>query len=106
MFVWARAVCGTRYGPSPYVGTSPVPGKIHMQKIECLQGDDCTYDKIKNFSIGGRVRASNDLFWAHERVLTHSVERSKWLEELASESNTIQAQGNITAQGRLELRTQ
>ena len=48
-----------------------------------------------NFSIGRRLRASNDLFWAHERVLTHSVERSKWFEELASESNNIQAQGWI-----------
>ena len=43
---------------------------------------------MMNFSIGRRFRAPNDLFWAHERVLTHSVERSKWLEELASESNT------------------
>ena len=106
MFVWARVVCGTRYGPSPYVGTSPVTGKIHMQKIECLQSDDCTCDKMKNFSIGRRFRASNNLFWAHERVLTHSVERSKWLEELASESNAIQAQGNVTRQGRFEVRTQ
>ena len=63
------------------------------------------YDKMKNFSIGRRFRASHDLFWAHEGVLTHSVERSKWLEELASESNTIQAQGNITRPGRLELQT-
>ena len=58
-----------------------------------------------NFSIGRRLRASNDLFWAHERVLTHGVEISKWLEELASESNTIQAQGTITRQGRLEFPT-
>ena len=49
-----------------------------------------------NFSIGRRLRASNDLFWAQECVLTHSVERSKWLEELASESNTIQAQRYIS----------
>ena len=60
---------------------------------------------MKNFSIRRRLRAPNDLFWAHERVLTHGVERSKWLEKLASESNTIQAQGNITRQGRLELQT-
>ena len=104
MFVWARAVCGPRCGPSPYVGTSPVIGKIHMQKIECSQGDSqCV--KMKNFWIRRRFRASNDLFWAHERVLTHSVERFKWIEELASESNTIQAQWNISAAGRLELRT-
>ena len=60
---------------------------------------------LTEFWIRGRFRASNDLFWAQERVLTHSVERSKWLEELASESNTIQAQGNFTRQERLEVRT-
>ena len=60
---------------------------------------------MQNFSIRRRLRASDDLFWAQERVLTHSVERSKWLEELASESNTIQAQGNVTRPGRLELQT-
>ena len=35
------------------------------------------------------------------RVLTHSVERSKWLEELASESNTIQAQGKYYSAGMI-----
>ena len=30
---------------------------------------------------------------------------AKWLEELALESNTIQAQGIISAPGRLELQT-
>ena len=75
-----------------------------MRKFYVDQGDS-TCDKMKNFLIGRRLRASNDLFCAHERVLTHSVEISKWLEKLASESNTIQAQGNITRQRRLELRT-
>ena len=35
------------------------------------------------------------------RVLTHSIERFTWLEELVSESNTIQAQGNIIGPGIL-----
>ena len=39
------------------------------------------------------------------RVLTHSIEKFTWLEELASESNTIQTQWIITAPGRLELQT-
>ena len=39
------------------------------------------------------------------RVLTHSIERPTWLEELASESNTMQAQGIISAPGRLEFQT-
>ena len=39
------------------------------------------------------------------RVLTHSIERPTWLEELASESNTIQAHGIIIQLGRLEFQT-
>ena len=39
MFVWARVVCGPRYDQSPLLETSPVSGKIHMQKIELRQGD-------------------------------------------------------------------
>ena len=53
-FVWARAVCGTRYGQSPWVGTSPVPGKIHMWNPELDQGNS-TSDKLitnsKNISV-------------------------------------------------------
>ena len=51
-------------------------------------------------SPGSKMRSGEQ-----NRVLTHSIEISKWLEELASESNTIQAQGNITQPGRLELQT-
>ena len=57
-----------------------------MQKIELDQGDSTC--KNEEFSIRRRLRASNVMFWAHEHVLTYSVERFKWIEELASESNT------------------
>ena len=75
-----------------------------MRKFYVGQGDR-TCGKMKNFSIGRRFRVPEDPSGTQDRVLTHSVERSKWLEELASESNTIQAQGNITRPGRLELPT-
>ena len=39
------------------------------------------------------------------RVLTHCIERNTWLEELASKSNAIQAQGILTRPGRWELQT-
>ena len=79
-----------------------------MQKIEVIQGDSKFYNmlEIVEFpwlrpSPGSKLSSGKQ-----NRVLTHSVERSKWLEELASESNTIQAQGHITRPGRLELQTQ
>ena len=103
MFVWARAVCGTRYGPSPCVGTSPVLGKIRMQKIELDQGDS-RHGKMTEFMIRGRFRTPKDPSRTQERALTRN-EFHTWLEELASESNTIQAQGIITQPGRLELQT-
>ena len=103
MFVWARVVCGPRYDQSPWLETSPVSGKINMQKIERDQ-DDSTCDKMKNFSIWRRFRDPKDLSGTHERALTRN-ELHTWLEELASESNTIQAQGILTRPGRLELQT-
>ena len=60
--------------------------------------------KVKEFWIWRRFRTPNDIPRTHERALTHNGFYT-WLEELASESNTIQAQGNIIAPGRLELQT-
>ena len=45
-----------------------------------------------------------DLSGTQDRALTRNGFHT-WLEELASESNTIQAQGNISRSGRLELQT-
>ena len=62
---------------------------------------ECTKcDKMKNFSIWRRFRDPKDLSGAQDRALTRN-ELYTWLEELASESNTIQAQGIISAPGRL-----
>ena len=60
--------------------------------------------KMKNFSILKRFRDPKDLSGTQDRALTRN-ELHTWLEELASESNTIQAQGIITQPGRLELQT-
>ena len=54
---------------------------------------------MKNFSIGGCFRAPENLSGTQNRVLTHN-ELHTWLEELASESNTIQAQGKYYSAGK------
>ena len=79
-----------------------MPEKIHMQKIEWIQGDSTCYEneEFLDFETSPASKMSSG---EQNRVLTHSIERSTWLEELASESNTIQAQGILTQPGRLEL---
>ena len=78
--------------------------KIHEKDPERDQGDS-TCDKNEEFLDLRPSPASKMSSGEQNRVLTHSIERPTWLEELASESNTIQAQGIISAPGRLELPT-
>ena len=59
---------------------------------------------MKNFWIWRRFRDPKDLSGTQDRALTRN-ELHTWLEELASESNTIQAQGILTRPGRFELQT-
>ena len=51
-------------------------------------------------------RSAAEQISSHDRFLNFHVQRPlahpKWLEELASESNTIQAQEDIVCQGRLQ----
>ena len=75
-----------------------------MRKIE-LDQYDSTHDKNEEFLDLMPSPASKMSSGEQNRVLTHSIERFTWLEELASESNTIQAQGIISAPGRLEFQT-
>ena len=60
--------------------------------------------KMKEFWIWRRFRTPNDIPRTQKRALTRNGFYT-WLEELASESNTIQAQGIISAPGRLKLQT-
>ena len=79
------------------------PGKS-MRKI--LSGTKVILHVIKmmNFLIWRRFRDPEDFSGTQDRALTRN-DLHTWLEELASESNTIQAQGNISAPGRLEFQT-
>ena len=52
------------------------------------------------FSIGRRFRAPENPSGTQNRVLTHNGFHT-WLEELASESNTIQAQGKYYSAGKI-----
>ena len=102
-FVWARAWCGTRYDHSGPGEIHPATRKIHMEKLEVRQGDS-TYYKNEEFSIWRRFRTPNDPSGTQKRALTRNGFYT-WLEEFASWSNTIHAQGIISAPGRLELQT-
>ena len=42
-FVWARALCGTRYDHSGSGEIHPATRKIHMEKLEVRQGDSTHY---------------------------------------------------------------
>ena len=53
VFVWARAVCGTRYWVGACGGYRAAVQKIHMRKIECGQGP--AHDaNFADFRIWGR----------------------------------------------------
>ena len=89
-FVWARALCGIRYGCPAAVDCSGTIQKIHMRKIRVSQGDGrackcCKFQHVEMFDEdlvtlqSPGVRADAQCF------------KLRWLEEFASESNTIQA---------------
>ena len=55
---------------------------------------------MKNLSIWRRFRDPKDLSGTQDRALTRN-ELHTWLEELASESNTIQTQGKYYSAGKI-----
>ena len=93
MFVWGRAVCGTRISCPASVDPSGTTGKIHMRKIEWNQGvaRACHHDgfhDLKPFDEApGTVRSPE----VRADAQCCKIRIQKWLEELASERNTIQA---------------
>ena len=100
VFVWARVVCGTRYYQSASVGCSQTIQKIHVRKIEWNQGPSawCTYGRFHD------QRTFNKGKWKPRRpgvCADAQCCKITWLEELASESNTIQAQEDISVSGKI-----
>ena len=101
VFVWALVFSGLRYYQSASIECNGVTQKIHMRKFAVAQGlvsimekdrfhDQRPLDKPKWKCQGPWVRADAQCCY------------STWLEELASESNTIQAQEILVCQGRLQ----
>ena len=93
MFVWARAVCGTRIACPASVDPSGTTGKIHMRKIRLGQGvarawyHDGFHDLGTFDEAPGTVQSQGVCANAQCR----KIRILKWLEELASERNIIQA---------------
>ena len=66
------------------------------------------HDIMMDVMIWGHLTRPQGLFRAQGSALTRNVARFiilKWLEELVSQSNTIQAQEDISVQGRLQARS-
>ena len=100
VFVWARALCGTRISCLASVDFNGIAGKIHMRKIRLVQGVAlaCYHDGFHDLGTfdeaPGTVRSSGVRADAQCWKMT-------WLEELASERNTIQAWEDITEAGKI-----
>ena len=90
MFVWARGFCGTRISCSASVDPSGTTGKIHMRKIRLIQGvaHACNHDEF--YDLGTFDEAAGTVQSSGVRADAQCC-KITWLEELASERNTIQA---------------
>ena len=89
-FVWARVLCGARYYQSASVDCSGVIQKIHMRKIRWKQG--LVHDE--EFLIFHGLETFHEAKWTLHGpgVRADAQWNLTWLEELASERNTIQTQ--------------
>ena len=89
-FVWAGFFCGTRIHQSASMDCDGVTQKIHMREIGRGQGPSTWWE----FDRFHAQRPLDKHKWTpHGPGVCADAQRySTWLEELASESNTIQAQ--------------
>ena len=90
VLVWARAVCGSRYGHGASFGCNGVPRTIHTGKIGPPQGPDHDGDAVR-FPAPRPLDAAKRTFQGPWVCAAAQLKDSTWLEELVSESNTIQA---------------
>ena len=93
MFVWARSLCGTRISCLASVDCSGTTGRIHMREIRLVQGvaRACYHDGFHDLGTFGEAPGTvqSPGFCADAQCCKIMI--PKWLEELASERNTIQA---------------
>ena len=104
-FVWAGSLCGTRIGYPAAVDCSGTVQKIDMRKIRLVQDDEHAWTCGKFHDPGTFYEDFGTIQSPGVRADAQCFKLT-WLEELASESNTIQAREDITWQGRLQARTQ
>ena len=90
MFVWARAFCGTRICCCDSVDCSGTIGKILEAEIEVGQGaaHACYHDGFHDL---GTFDEAPETVQASGVRADAQCCKITWLEELASERNTIQA---------------
>ena len=90
MFVWARALCGTRICCCASEDLNGTAGKIHMTKIRQYHGvaHACYHDDFRDLETFDEVPGTLQSPGVRADARCCKI---TWLEELASERNTIQA---------------
>ena len=93
MFVWARGFCGLRISCPASVDCSGTIGKIHMVEIEVHQGVAHAYhhDGFMHFGPFDEAPGTFQSPGVCADAQCCKIRIQKWLEELASERNIIQA---------------
>ena len=99
-FVWARALYEIRIRCPAAVDCNGTTRKIHVRKIEREQSAVHDGKYCRFYDLGTFDEATGTLQSPGVRADAQCC-KITWLEELASESNTIQAQEDIVCQGRL-----
>ena len=90
MFVWARSLCGLRISCPASVDCSGNIRKIHVVEIEVHQGVAHAYHHDGFHDLGPFDEAPGTVQSPEVRA-DAQYGKITWLEELASERNTIQA---------------
>ena len=93
VFVWARAFCGTRIWYCSSVDCSGVIRKIHVSEIEVHQGvaHACQHDGFHHLGTFDESPGTVQSPGVCADAQCCKIRMQKWLEEFASERNTIQA---------------
>ena len=89
-FVWARVLCGTRIRCCASLDCSGAIRKIHVRKIRLDQGvaHACHHDGFRHLGTFDEAPGTVHSPGVHADTQCCKI---TWLEELASERNTIQA---------------
>ena len=100
VFVWAWALCGLRIKCCASVDCSGTIRKIHVRKIRLEQGVAHAHHHDGFQHLGTFDEAPGAVQSPGVRADAQCC-KITWLEELASESNTIQAQEDISVSGKI-----